>query len=160
MEDEVIMAPVTGEIIDLKQVNDGIFSSEFMGKGAAIIPKEGIVLSPCNGLVTATSPTGHAYGLKSDGGAELLIHLGIDTVELNGASFESFVKKRQRVVKGEKIAELRLQMIKDCHLDPAVIIVVTNSADYASVKRNKQKRIASGGKLLFLKAQSENSRAV
>lgn len=152
VKSEIITAPVSGEVIGLEQVNDGVFSSKFMGEGAAIVPEDGNIFSPCKGIVIATAPTGYAYGLKSAGGAEILVHIGIDTVELNGAYFKGFVRKGQSVAKGDRIACFLLQMVRANHLDPVVIVIVTNSAAYASVERIKQKHVNVGSKLLILKA--------
>ncbi|MDN3955050.1 sucrose-specific PTS transporter subunit IIBC [Sporolactobacillus laevolacticus] len=151
--DEIVYAPVSGDPISLKEVNDKVFSSEFMGRGAAIIPENGDVYAPCDGLVTVAYPTHHAYGIKTDGGAEVLIHIGIDTVNLNGEHFESFVKKDQQVRKGDKLCHFDLDKIKALGYDPAVITVITNTAEYASVERITHEHVASESPLIALTAK-------
>ncbi|MFT8361582.1 MAG: sucrose-specific PTS transporter subunit IIBC [Sporolactobacillus sp.] len=155
LKDEVIDTPVEGDVISLKNVNDKVFSSEFMGKGAAVVPKSGSLFAPCDGTVTLTFPTGHAYGFKSDKGAEILIHIGIDTVKLNGKHFKSLVEKDQKIRKGEPIATCDLEAIKNEGYDPTVMVVVTNTADYATVERINDAYVKQSGHLVALTAKTE-----
>lgn len=91
-----LTAPVSGSIVSLKDVNDRTFSSEVMGKGIAIKPTENTIVSPCSGTISALFETGHAIGITTDDGLELLIHIGIDTVNLKGKYFKSLVTKGQK----------------------------------------------------------------
>ncbi|WP_050610680.1 sucrose-specific PTS transporter subunit IIBC [Ligilactobacillus agilis] len=135
VDNENIAAPVDGQVKDLGDVNDQVFSTKLMGDGAAIVPSDGTVYSPVDGQVTVAYETKHAYGLKSKDGAEVLIHIGIDTVNLKGEGFESFVKQGQTVKAGDKLGTVDLAKVKAEGFDPTVMVVVTNTNNYASVNR-------------------------
>lgn len=135
VDNENIAAPVDGQVKDLGDVNDQVFSTKLMGDGAAIVPSDGTVYSPVDGQVTVAYETKHAYGLKSKDGAEVLIHIGIDTVNLKGEGFESFVKQGQTVKAGDKLGTVDLAKVKAEGYDPTVMVVVTNTNNYASVNR-------------------------
>ncbi|MFT8871585.1 MAG: sucrose-specific PTS transporter subunit IIBC [Sporolactobacillus sp.] len=152
-KDEVIGAPVAGQATSLKTVKDKVFSSELMGRGAAVMPENGTVTAPCAGVITVTYPTGHAYGLRTDSGADVLIHIGIDTVNLKGEHFKSFVQQNERVSAGQKLAAFDLPAIEKDGYDPTVIVVVTNTADYASVDRVKTDHVVAGAALIALTAK-------
>ena len=135
VDNENIVAPVDGQVKDLGDVNDQVFSTKLMGDGAAIVPSDGTVYSPVDGQVTVAYETKHAYGLKSKDGAEVLIHIGIDTVNLKGEGFESFVKQGQTVKAGDKLGTVDLAKVKAEGYDTTVMVVVTNTNNYASVNR-------------------------
>lgn len=135
VDNENIAAPVDGQVKDLGDVNDQVFSTKLMGDGAAIVPSDGTVYSPVDGQVTVAYETKHAYGLKSKDGAEVLIHIGIDTVNLKGEGFESFVKQGQTVKVGDKLGTVDLAKVKAEGYDTTVMVVVTNTNNYASVNR-------------------------
>ncbi|MFT8819702.1 MAG: sucrose-specific PTS transporter subunit IIBC [Liquorilactobacillus nagelii] len=154
LHDEVIAAPVAGQTKSLSEVNDKVFSAKLMGDGTAIVPESGDLFAPVNGEVTVTyDDSKHAYGFKSDDGAEVLLHIGIDTVELNGKYFETSVTQGQRVTKGQKIGSFDLAGIKQAGYDPTVMIVVTNTADYASVDRIDVKTVKPGEKVVSVTAR-------
>lgn len=111
-EKQRIQAPVQGQLVSLDQINDEVFASQQMGKTLAIYPIEEQIVSPENGQVTALYPTHHAIGLKLDNGAEILLHIGINTVELKGRGFETFVKVGERVRLGQKLLSFDKQIIK------------------------------------------------
>ncbi|KAA2275002.1 beta-glucoside-specific PTS transporter subunit IIABC [Staphylococcus haemolyticus] len=125
--DDFINAPVTGELVELKNVSDPVFSSLAMGKGIAIKPKSNTVLAPFDATVESLFPTGHAIGLKSEIGTELLIHIGIDTVKLDGKGFKALVSKGDKVKKGQPLIEFDSQVIKKHSLENTIIVVVTNT---------------------------------
>jgi PTS system sucrose-specific IIC component len=152
-QDGIIFAPVDGEPISLKEVNDKVFSSEFMGKGAAIIPNSGDIYAPCDGILTTVFDTHHAYGIQTENGAEVLIHIGIDTVNLKGKYFTSYVEKNRAVKKGDKLCHFDLGKIKELGYDPTVITVVTNTAEYAAVERIQHDKVHHGSKLIALTAK-------
>lgn len=127
---EEVVAPAAGTVIPLKSVHDEVFSSEAMGKGIAIVPTEGTLKAPVSGTISAVYPTGHAIGLISDQGAEILLHIGIDTVKLNGKYFETLVKKEQHVNAGDKLVSFDLDKIKAAGYDTTIMLVVTNSKNY------------------------------
>ena len=135
VDNENIAAPVDGQVKDLGDVNDQVFSTKLMGDGAAIVPSDGMIYSPVDGQVTVAYETKHAYGLKSKDGAEVLIHIGIDTVNLKGEGFESFVKQGQTVKAGDKLGTVDLAKVKAEGYDTTVMVVVTNTNNYASVNR-------------------------
>lgn len=127
---ELVTAPVTGTIIPLTSVHDQVFASEAMGKGIAVVPTDGTLKSPVAGTVSAVYPTGHAIGLISDSGIEVLLHIGIDTVKLNGKYFKTLVKKEQHVTVNQELIKFDLEKIKQAGYDPTIMLVITNSKQY------------------------------
>ncbi|EMF0035494.1 PTS beta-glucoside transporter subunit IIBCA [Enterococcus hirae] len=130
---ETIVSPLAGEVIGLESVNDPVFSSETMGKGIAIKPTGDTVYSPVDGTIQVTFETGHAYGLKSNDGAEILIHIGIDTVSMGGKGFIQKVTANQKVKKGDILGTFDRTLIKEAGLDDTTMVIVTNTADYSKV---------------------------
>jgi len=118
--------PVIGQAISLDDVNDEVFSSRAMGDGIAIVPTKGILYSPFDGKVEAVFPTGHAFGLKSNTGVEMLLHIGINTVELNGKGFNAKVKVGDLVEKGQVLGEFDLEAIQKAGYDPTTMMIFTN----------------------------------
>lgn len=155
--DEIITAPVSGKVESLRNTNDKVFSSEMMGKGAAIIPTSNKVVAPVDGVVTVSYPTGHAYGLKSNKGAQILIHLGIDTVNLKGKGFTSNVKQGDVVKQGDILGTFDYQKISKEGYDNTVMVVVTNTKDYEEVKRISNNAIKGNGKLIALTEPANSS---
>ncbi|WP_010238194.1 glucose PTS transporter subunit IIA [Clostridium arbusti] len=129
----IILTPIEGKAVALSQVNDPTFSEEIMGKGAAIIPSKGRVVSPVNGTISALFKTKHAIGLISDDGAEILIHIGLDTVKLDGKYFTAHVKKDERVKVGDLLVEFDMEAIKAAGYDIITPVIVTNTNDYKDV---------------------------
>lgn len=125
-----LSAPVNGTIIPLTSVKDEVFASEAMGKGIAIVPTNDKVTSPASGTISAVYPTGHAIGIISDQGAEILIHIGIDTVKLNGKYFETKVKQGQHVDQGEELILFDSEKIKASGYDNTVMMIITNTKRY------------------------------
>ncbi len=128
-----VAAPMTGKAVGLDQVPDKMFAEGILGKGIAIIPAEGIVKAPFQGQVKMIAPTKHAIGLISDRGVNAVIHIGIDTVNLQGKGFEVLVKEDQWVEKGEPLLKVDLDVIKENHLNPITPIIITNSDEYVNV---------------------------
>ena len=128
-----LYAPVRGKVIPLRQVPDEAFSSEMMGKGVAIDPSEGAVFAPCDGTISTFFPTGHAIGIVSRDGAEILIHVGIDTVGLNGKGFTPRVKEGDKVSKGQLLLNFDLDYIKSQNLPVITPMIITNSDDYSNL---------------------------
>ncbi|MDR7810426.1 beta-glucoside-specific PTS transporter subunit IIABC [Lacrimispora sp.] len=128
-----VAAPMTGKAVGLDQVPDKMFAEGILGKGIAIIPDEGIVKAPFQGQVKMIAPTKHAIGLISDRGVNVVIHIGIDTVNLQGEGFEVLVKEDQWVEKGEPLMKVDLDFIRENHLNPITPIIVTNSDEYVNV---------------------------
>ncbi|MGX7025014.1 sucrose-specific PTS transporter subunit IIBC [Vagococcus hydrophili] len=147
---EKILTPVTGEIIDLKTVSDPVFSSEAMGKGVAIIPNSSDVYAPLSGEITALYESNHAYGMVTDSGVELLIHIGIDTVSMSENGFESFVSKGQKVAQGEKLGTFDRDKIKQNGLDSTVMLIVTNTSDYGKMTVTSQSTVNQNETVLIV----------
>ena len=153
LNDEVVVAPISGESKKLTDVNDPVFSTLAMGNGAAVVPTDGTIYAPVDGELTVAYETKHAYGLKSDNGAEVLIHVGIDTVNLKGQHFESFVKQGQKVKKGDKLGTVDLDAVKAAGYDTTVMVVVTNTMNYASVDRIDNTKVNHGDDLVAVTAR-------
>lgn len=137
--DVIINNPVSGEVVELSKVNDTVFSTGTMGKGVGIVPNSNSVVSPIGGEITLMFHTKHAIGITAENGVEILIHVGIDTVRLEGKYFESFVEQGQKIKAGDKLIEFDREKIMAEQLDTTVMVIVTNSQNYSDVKT-----IASG----------------
>ncbi|WP_265455804.1 beta-glucoside-specific PTS transporter subunit IIABC [Enterococcus sp. HY326] len=145
------LSPVKGMTIPLTEVKDEVFASGAMGQGIAVYPEIGEVLAPMDCEVSVLYPSLHAIGLKLDNGIEMLIHVGIDTVELNGQFFEGFVKAGDHISKGTKIVSFDLDKIKAAGYDPTTSIIVTNTAQYQAVGSSQQATIDFDEDLLFIR---------
>lgn len=143
-----IVSPLTGKIKLLSEVNDPAFSSEAMGKGIAIEPTIGTALSPVNGVITVLFPTRHAIGITSDTGVEMLIHIGLNTVELQGKYFEAKVKQGDQVKQGDELVSFDLEKIKAEGYDLTTPIIITNSSDYKEIVQTDNKVIEKNDVLL------------
>lgn len=128
-----IFPPVTGKVIPLEEVQDDAFSTKVMGEGIAIVPTDDMIVAPFNGTVTALFPTKHALGLTSDDGMEVLIHVGIDTVELNGKYFESFVETGDKIKQGQPLLKVDFAKVQEAGYDIVTPVVVTNTNHYIDV---------------------------
>ncbi|SEO13810.1 PTS system, beta-glucosides-specific IIC component [Amphibacillus marinus] len=146
--EEVIYSPINGSVVPLAVVEDGMFSEEILGNGVAIKPADGVVTSPISGTVTATFDSKHAIGLTSDDGLELLIHVGIDTVQLNGEGYQYFVDKGQKVTVGDKLIEFDLNDIASKGYKTITPIVITNSADFGDIISLTESNVAQGEKII------------
>lgn len=145
---EIIGSPLEGKVIPLSQVKDAAFSAGVMGKGAAIEPTLGEVRAPFDGMVMILFPTKHAVGLISNEGTELLIHIGIDTVQLEGKYFETFVKQGQSVKKGDLLLKFDIERIQNAGYSTQVPIIVTNTQDYMDILVTNQSTIHQNEVLL------------
>lgn len=137
---------------ELSTIEDEVFSSGMLGKGVAIEPDNGDVVSPVAGVVTTVFPTKHAIGLTSDDGVEILIHIGMDTVGLNGEAFESFVKQNDRVKKGDLLVRADLSKIKAAGLSIITPVVITNSDTYREIIISHCGKISKGQEIITVKA--------
>ena len=143
-----ILAPMSGSVLALDQVPDSTFASGLLGKGVAIIPAVGKVIAPFSGEVASLFQTKHAIGLLSDSGIELLIHVGIDTVKLDGVPFTAHVKEGDKVQAGDLLLEFDRQAILDAGYDLATPIIISNSDDYRSVEMVSASVVDAGQPLL------------
>ncbi|NBI89850.1 PTS beta-glucoside transporter subunit IIABC [Lachnospiraceae bacterium] len=128
-----IYSPLTGKTIKLEDVEDEAFSSGVLGKGIAILPEDGILYAPADGTISAFFPTGHAIGITMDDGAELLIHVGMDTVQLNGKGFQPFAAEGDKVKKGQKLLEFDRKIIQEAGYSLVTPILVTNAEEMGEV---------------------------
>ena len=152
LQDETIISPIVGSAVALSDVNDPVFSSGAMGQGIAIKPTEGVVYAPADAEVTIAFATGHAYGLKTANGAEILIHVGIDTVSMNGEGFDQKVSQGSKVKAGDIIGTFDSAKIAAAGLDDTTMVIVTNTADYASVTPVAEGTVAKGDAIIEVKA--------
>ncbi|MGL9730989.1 beta-glucoside-specific PTS transporter subunit IIABC [Enterococcus sp. DIV0756] len=134
LEDTLMISPIKGQVIPLREVHDEAFASEALGKGFAIEPIEGTVVAPFDGKIAAIFPTKHAIGLVSESGVEILIHVGLNTVELKGQYFEALVQLNEVVKKGQPILTFDLEKIQAAGYETQVPIVVTNTPQYSSIE--------------------------
>ena len=143
-----VAAPINGTCIPLSEVNDAVFSQKILGDGAAIIPSEGKVYAPVNGTVSTVFDTKHAIGLLSEDGVELLIHIGIDTVNLEGKHFTAHVESGKKIKKGDLLVSFDQEMIKKEGYDTVTPVLITNTAEFHSIDTNASGNVKVGDVLL------------
>ena len=147
----IINSPLSGQVVELEQVPDDTFAQKIMGDGIAINPSEGIVYAPVDGQIAQLFRTKHAIGLISEEGTEVLIHIGIDTVKMDGKGFEAFVKQGQQVKAGDKLIEFDTELIKKEAKSIITPIVITNSGDYKNIELINDGQVKANDKLLKVK---------
>ena len=147
-----IQTPIVGDVVALSNVNDPVFSSGAMGQGIAVKPSEDVVYAPADAEVTIVFPTGHAYGLRTANGAEILIHVGIDTVSMNGEGFNHKVAQGDKVKAGDLLGTFDSAKIAAAGLDNTTMVIVTNTADFASVNPVASGLVAKGDAIIEVKA--------
>lgn len=152
IKNETIQTPIVGDVVALADVNDPVFSSGAMGQGIAVKPSQGVVYAPADAEVSIAFATGHAYGLKTDNGAEILIHIGIDTVTMNGEGFEQKVAQGDKVKAGDILGTFDSNKIAAAGLDDTTMVIVTNTADYASVTPVASGSVVKGDAIIEVKA--------
>lgn len=146
----IVKSPVEGTVKDLAEVNDNVFAEGLMGKGIAIEPKVGKVVAPFDGIVEAIFKTNHAIGLKSKDGAEVLIHIGLDTVNLEGNHFKSHIEKGQAIKAGDLLVEFDIDAIKKEGYDVIIPVIITNSDNFKDVMAVKNGEVTNKDDLLNL----------
>ncbi|KEQ32220.1 PTS system, sucrose-specific IIBC component [Streptococcus mitis] len=151
LQNETIQTPIVGDVVALSNVNDPVFSSGAMGQGIAVKPSQDLVYAPADAEVTIVFPTGHAYGLKTANGAEILIHVGIDTVSMNGEGFDKKVAQGDKVKAGDVLGTFDSNKIAAAGLDDTTMVIVTNTADYASVAPVATGSVAKGDAVIEVK---------
>ncbi|KAF6602574.1 MULTISPECIES: beta-glucoside-specific PTS transporter subunit IIABC [unclassified Bacillus (in: firmicutes)] len=147
---EIIHSPIKGEVKALSEVNDSVFSGGMMGKGFAILPEEGAAVSPVEGRVTAVFKTKHAIGITSARGAEILIHIGLDTVRLDGRHFEIHVKEGDAVAPGDLLITFDIEEIKAAGFDVITPVIITNTDQYSFTDVKKSGMVKPNEALLAL----------
>lgn len=128
-----ILAPVSGRVVPMSEVNDPTFSQEILGKGVAVIPSEGKVVAPASGEVVVMFETKHAVSIRTEEGAELIIHIGLDTVNLRGEHFVSHVNQGDHVKAGDLLVEFDMEAIKEAGYDVITPIVVCNTPEFPNM---------------------------
>lgn len=147
---EILGAPIEGEAVVSAEISDPTFGEEMLGKGMAIKPAVGKVYAPANGTITMVFDTKHAISMVTEGGAEILIHVGLDTVSLNGAPYTIHVNADDKVKKGDLLGEFDMDAIKAAGLETITPIIVCNSDDYKEVKRFTGKQVKPGDDIMEL----------
>ena len=151
LQNETLVTPILGDVVSLADVNDPVFSSGAMGQGIAVKPSQGVVYAPADAEVSIAFPTGHAFGLKTTDGAEVLIHVGIDTVSMDGEGFEAKVAQGDKVKAGDVLGTFDSNKIAAAGLDDTTMVIVTNTADYASVAPVATGSVAKGDAVIEVK---------
>ena len=151
LQNETLVTPIVGDVVALADVNDPVFSSGAMGQGIAVKPSQGVVYAPADAEVSIAFPTGHAFGLKTTDGAEVLIHVGIDTVSMDGEGFEAKVAQGDKVKAGDILGTFDSNKIAAAGLDDTTMVIVTNTADYASVAPVATGSVAKGDAVIEVK---------
>ncbi|NFP91748.1 beta-glucoside-specific PTS transporter subunit IIABC [Clostridium sporogenes] len=146
-----IASPLSGKLIPLSQVNDDVFSGELLGKGMAIVPNNGNVLSPIEGIVSTVLESKHAVALQGDNGVEILIHIGLDTVNLEGKHFKSCVKNGDKVKIGDKLIEFDINEIKKLGYDTVSPVIICNSDKYETIIGEKENEVTFGNSIIKIK---------
>ena len=149
-----VNSPVEGKTIPLAQVSDEVFASGVLGKGVAVQPASGKILAPADATVSMIYPTLHAVGLILDSGIEMMIHIGIDTVKLNGKYFEKHVQDGDHVKKGQLLVSFDMQKIEQAGYDLTTTVVVTNSKNYAAIGSTNKDNVTNNDQLLYLLSKS------
>lgn len=146
----VLGSPVEGKCIPLSEVKDETFSSGIMGKGVAVEPKKGSIIAPCDGVITTLFHTYHAIGITSEEGVEILIHVGIDTVELEGEFFKPYIKTGDKIKKGDLLLTFDQDKIKEKGYDVITPIIITNSNNYLDIFETENSEVFAGEDLLTI----------
>ena len=144
----VLGAPAKGKAVSLKEVSDPTFSEGILGDGVAVIPSEGKIYAPADGTIGMVFDTLHAISLTTDFGAEVLIHVGLDTVQLKGEGFEGHVKAGDTVKKGDLLLTVDLEKVKAAGYDIITPMLICNTADYAAVTAQADKEVNAGDDVL------------
>ena len=142
-----VKSPADGEIVDLDSVDDEVFSKKLVGDGVAIKPISNIFTAPISGKVTKLFSTKHAYSIKGDKSIEVMVHIGLDTVELNGAGFESFVKEGDMVQAGDAIIKVDLELLKKHAKDTITPIIISAASDVKNIE--KRLKIVKNGDVIM-----------
>ena len=139
-----LLAPVDGAVVALEDVQDKVFASGVLGAGVAILPADGHIVAPVSGTVLTAMETGHAFGIRTDDGVEVLVHIGIDTVQLDGQHFTAHVTKGDRVKVGDVLADVDLAGVSAAGYDTTTVMVVTNTKKLTSVTVVADGEVATG----------------
>lgn len=144
-----VSSPVNGELVPIETVSDPTFAQEMIGKGVAIQPSEGKFYAPADGKLMALFPTGHAYAMTTKDGAEILVHIGIDTVKLNGEHYTIHAKQGDDVKKGDLIVEVDLEGVKNAGYDTVTPVIISNSGKFSKIEK-KSGAVSAGDTVILL----------
>ncbi|MDT3394837.1 MAG: glucose PTS transporter subunit IIA, partial [Bacillota bacterium] len=144
-----VASPISGELINLESVNDETFAQKMLGEGVAIIPQDNQVYAPFDGKVTTIFPTKHAIGLTSNSGIELLVHVGLDTVELKGKPFTMHVSDQQVIKKGQPLMTVDFKAIKAAGYDPTTLVIVTNTNEFVEVVPTEKTTVSNQDTVIY-----------
>lgn len=151
ISEETVKSPVRGKIIPLSEVNDETFASEMLGVTSAVEPEDGRIVSPCDGKVINVFDTGHAVCIATKSGGELLIHIGVDTVKLNGKGFTKKVSDGDQVHAGDVLIEADLNMIRSEGYPATTMVILTNADQYSEVTKAEPGAVGTDGSVMSLK---------
>ena len=155
---DIILAPVTGKAVALSEVPDPVFADKVLGDGAAIIPAEGKIVSPVNGEISTVAETGHAYGFTSEDGLEILVHVGLETVSLNGECFKVYVKPGDKVKAGDLVAEVDLKYLEEKKINPVTPVLLCSDTEGRTLQYTEGEVKAGESAVLTLVAEEESSK--
>ncbi|GMA08677.1 PTS glucose transporter subunit IIA [Tetragenococcus halophilus subsp. flandriensis] len=145
-----LYAPVSGELIALESVSDQVFSSKMMGEGVAFEITEDFIYAPCDGTISLLPETLHAFGLTAKNDAEILIHIGLDSVNLNGEGFTKLVSQGDQVKKGTAIIQVDRQLLQEKNIVTTTPMVITNSDAYQNFKQVEQNSSVKSGETIVM----------
>lgn len=155
-EDIIIKSCIEGEAIELNKVKDEAFASESIGKGVGIIPKKGILYAPADGEISTVFTTGHAVGMVTDKEAEILMHIGINTVEMNGEGFTKKIKEGQKVKAGDVLIEFDIEKIKKAGYDTTTMMIISNSEEYSDIEVLNLGEVKQNNDILIIRHVVDN----
>jgi PTS system glucose-specific IIA component len=139
-----VFSPITGTLALLEDVPDPVFSQKMMGDGVAVTPEIGVAVSPVDGEILQLFPTKHAIGIKAENGAEILIHIGLETVGMNGEGFTAFIKAGDKVKKGDRLVEFDLKLITEKASSTITPIIITNGDDVEEITKQEAGPVSAG----------------
>ncbi|WP_100407036.1 PTS sugar transporter subunit IIA [Bacillus solitudinis] len=151
-EQEIVLSPLSGRLVAIEEVPDPTFSQKMMGDGFAVEPSNGHVVSPVSGEIVQVFPTKHAIGIKTVGGLELLIHIGLETVNMKGEGFTAHIKQGDQVKTGDPLVDFDLELVKEKAVSTITPVIITNFDDVDSFEKEKAREVIAGETpLLILK---------
>lgn len=141
---DVLVSPATGEVVALSEVPDPTFAEKMMGDGVAVKPTEGVIVAPITGEVMQMFPTKHAVGIKTVNGVELLLHIGIETVNMQGEGFKAFVKEGDTVAAGDKLIEFDMKLVEEKAESTITPVIITNGDVVSNVDKVEGQQVTAG----------------
>lgn len=146
---DILTSPASGTVVSLSEVPDPTFSKKMMGDGVAIKPSKGVIVSPVHGEVMQIFPTKHAVGLKTVNGVEILIHIGIETVNMQGEGFKSYAKEGDKVAKGDKLIEFDMDLVNEKADSTITPIIITNGEIVTNIDKQENIEVVAGETIIM-----------